>query len=121
MSKEDKIIIVAFLFVVGFGISIYFNFVNKADLKHSKELNDILSKQVEEMFFEQKKQLTIDSLKYVNAIDSLNGKIKLVQIKRKNDINKLQSEISKINSIVDSSGFAMFNDSIKMCCTNNSN
>lgn len=116
--KQNSIIIVLLIVL---GISIYLNYANKSLLNNANGLNDTLSKQVEKMYQAQRKQVTADSLKYVQAIDSLSNKIKVVQIKRKNDITKLQSEISKINSIVDSSAFARFNDSIKVCCTNRTN
>jgi hypothetical protein len=114
--KQNSIIIVLIIIL---GISIYLNYANKSLLKGSQSMNDILSKQVETMYSAQRKQVTADSLKYVIAIDSLENKIKVVQIKRKNDLTKLQSQISKINNITDSTGFNRFNDSIKMCCTNN--
>lgn len=117
--KQNSLIIILLIIC---GISIYLNFANKTNLKASNELNDLLRVQLDSMYKSQKKQLTSDSLKYVNAIDSLSHKIEVIKYKRKNDILDYQSQIAKINTIVTDSAYLVALDSIKqVCCSNRTN
>lgn len=69
-----------------------------------------------------KERIKQDSIRHQSTIDSLNNRIKTINYLRKNERNKYESELSKINKIVDSSDYIRYNDSIlKMLRSNNSN
>jgi len=98
-------------------ISIYLNMSNKMALNRSNDLNDSLLERFEKEQQEQKKRITSDSIRYVVTIDSLSKEIKLIEKKRINERNALQSKIAKISVYRIDSDFTRYNDSIKVCCT----
>lgn len=95
-------------------ILIYVAFSHKRDLKDS---NDLLHVKLDSIFSAQRKQITIDSIKYSAAIDSLSNQIKIIDKKRINELHRLKSKVAKINYFTNSSEFSNYNDSLERCCT----
>ncbi len=69
-----------------------------------------------------KERIKSDSIVLSKKVDSLNKRIKTVNYLRKNERNKYEETISKLNRPFDSTMFVRFNDSIKkVCCPNHTN
>lgn len=77
---------------------------------------------LDSIIIEDKARLKADSIRLSNKVDSLSKRIKTINYFRKNERNKYEKQISKLNRPFDSTDFVRINDSLKkVCCSNNTN
>lgn len=107
---KNSLVVLAILLGGALLYSVYVsrNLTEKSNSKTDSLLN---------VFEAQKLRISIDSIKYSNAIDSLSNQIKSIEKKRSNELYGLKSKFAKISTITTNSDFDIINDSIEKCCT----
>jgi hypothetical protein len=107
---KNGLIILAFL--LG-GALLYSVYVSRNISKYSQSKTDSLLN----VYEAQKLHISLDSIKYSKAIDSLSNQIKTIETNRKNELRRLKSQLTKINNLNHSVDFSNYNDSLERCCT----
>ena len=89
-------------------------------LKPDPVINDNEYKiRVEKEITAHKNRVIVDSIRHSQEIEKLNKKVYYVQKKRKDEHNKYELELSKINNLVNDSSINAYLDSLqKVCCSN---
>ena len=86
--------------------------------KESSQLDSILLDRIKKELIIHKNKVIVDSIRHEAEIEKLNKKVYYVQKQRKNEHNKYELELSKINHLVNDSSITFYLDSIeKVCCT----